>query len=54
MSEFTITVTYVVDARDRDEAVEIAKAVRNGIVVNAPIDHGYKLRHVETQTIEEV
>lgn len=49
--EYTITVSYTVDARNYDEAVEIAKAVRESIVAGA---HGYKVRDVETGKIEEL
>ncbi len=51
MREFTITVTYVVNAHDRDEAVDIAKTVREALVDS---DQPYRLRDIETQTIEEV
>lgn len=50
MKEFTITVSYVVNARDRDEAVEIAKSVVSDIVDYAT---EFKLRDVETGRIEE-
>jgi len=54
MAEFTITVSYVVDARDHDEAVEIAKDVVSDINDGcALMGHGWKLRNVETSTIEE-
>ncbi len=53
MKEFWITVTYTVDAHDHDEAVEIAKAVRKDIEGGALLGHGYRVRDVETQTIEE-
>lgn len=46
MTEFTITVSYTVDAQDYDEAVEIAKQVAEEIK-----DGTYKVRDVETQTI---
>lgn len=49
MKEYTITVSYVVSARDHDEAVEIAKSVRSDTVDFSE----YKLRDVETQRIEE-
>ncbi len=51
--EYTMTVTYVVDAHDYDEAVDIAKAVRKDIEGGALLGHGYRVRDVETQTIEE-
>lgn len=53
MKEFTITVSYAVDARNYDEAVEIAKVVRREIELD-DATHGYKLRDVETQRIEEL
>jgi hypothetical protein len=49
MKEYTITLSYVVDARDHDEAVEIVKSVRNTVVVESD----YRLRQVETSKIEE-
>lgn len=48
MSEYTVTISFVVDAHDRDEAVEIANHVRE----NLKTDTWYKLRDVETHTIE--
>jgi hypothetical protein len=48
MTEFSITVSYTVDAHDYDEAVEIAKSVVQDIK-----DGTYKVRDVETQTIAE-
>lgn len=48
MTEYTITVTYTVDARDHDDTVEIAKSVVQTIKDNSE----YKLRDVQTQTIE--
>lgn len=56
MKEFTIMVSYVVDAHDYDEAVDIAKAVLDAVKDEHPrhVAHGYKLRDVETSKIEEV
>ncbi len=50
MREYAITVSFVVDARDHDEAVEIAKAVRSAVEQES----GYVVRDVETQRIEEL
>ena len=49
MREFAININFTVDARDYDEAVEIAKAVRREITdPTGQYKAGYKLRDVET------
>jgi hypothetical protein len=53
MKEYIVTVTYVIDARNYDEAVEIAKDVRSTICSGGDLQHPYELRFVETQTIKE-
>jgi hypothetical protein len=52
MKTFTITLSYEVDARDEEEAVDIAAQVRQ--VVNDGIGHRYKILNAETQVIQEV
>lgn len=50
MKEFQIDFNFNVDARDYDEAVEIAKSVRELL----KRESDYKLRDVETNRIEEL
>lgn len=51
MTEFNIRISLNVDARDHDEAVEIAKAIRAAIE-DKHAAHGYKVRDVESDTEE--
>lgn len=48
--EYRINVEFTVDAKDHDQAVDIAKEARNVVIAF----HGYKLRDVETSKIEEL
>lgn len=53
MKDYWVSMSFMVEALDYDEAVEIAKAVRKAIE-DKHAAHGYKLRDVTTDTIEEV
>jgi len=52
MKEYSIHINFTVDARDYDEAVEIAKAVRavimDGVLDQPVAPHCYRVRDVET------
>jgi hypothetical protein len=49
MKEYVLQIHFVVDARDEEEAIEIAKAARRAV---QGIE--YKVRDVETYKIEEL